>query len=148
MGLILNWLREYSGAILALMAIIGSVFGSTLYIVDEIRDVEDELRAEIRAGDAELREDLRAVDAQLRQDIRHLDAKMTAGDAQLREEIRSLDAKMAASDVQLREEIRAGDVELRLSLENLSNRILEILSGEVNKPVRQTTTPPVFGAGG
>ena len=136
MGLILNWLREYSGAILALMAIIGSVFGSTLYIVDEIRDVEDELRAEIRAGDAELREDIRAVDARL-----------TVIDAQLREDIRHLDAKMAAGDAQLREEIRAGDAELRLSLQNLSDRILAILADGVSKPTAETTQP-VFGAGG
>ena len=122
MGLILHWLQERSGAILALMAIIGSIFGSAVYVVEEIRE-------EIRAGDAELREDIRAVDARLREDIRSMDARLTAGDAQLRAEI------------------RAGDAELRQSLESLSNRILDILSGGAPKPVKETTRP-VSGAGG
>ena len=162
MGWMLNWLQERSGGILALMAIIGTVLGSTAYIVDEIRDLEVELRAEIRAGDAELRQDIRAVDAQLREDIRSLDAKMTAGDAQLREEIRAGDAQLReeiragdaqlreeirAGDAQLREEIRASDAELRLALENLSNRILDILSGGSAKPVKETAQP-VSGVGG
>ena len=122
MGLILHWLQERSGGILALMAIIGSIFGSAVYVVEEIRE-------EIRAGDAELREDIRAVDARLREDIRSMDARLTAGDAQLRAEI------------------RAGDAELRQSLVSLSNRILDILSGGAPKPVKETTRP-VSGAGG
>lgn len=125
MDKILDWFKENSGGILALMAIIGSVFGSAVYVVGEIRAVEDELRAEMRAIDGRLT----ASDAQLREEIR-------AGDAQLREDIRSLDAKMAASDVHLREDIRAGDTELRLALENLSNRILDILSGRVSESTR------------
>ena len=136
MSWVLNWLRENSGAILALMAIIGSVIGSAAYVVGEIRDLEDELRAEIRAVDARHS----ASDAQLREDIRNLDA-------QLREDIRSLDARMAASDAQLREEIRAGDAELRLSLENLSNRILAILANGVNK-LATATAQPLFGSDG
>ena len=140
MSLILHWLQERSGAILALMAIIGSIFGSAVYVVEEIRE-------EIRAGDAQLREELRAVDVRLSEDLRHLDAKMTAGDAQLREDIRSMDARLTAGDAQLRAEIRAGDAELRQSLESLSNRILDILSGGAPKPVKETTRP-VSGAGG
>ena len=139
-GLLLKWLQERSGGILAVMAIIGSVLGSAVYVVEEIRE-------EIRAGDAQLREELRAVDVRLSEDIRHLDARMTAGDAQLREDIRHLDAKLTAGDAQLREEIRAGDAELRLALENLSNRILDILSGAGAKPVKETAQP-VSGAGG
>ena len=125
MSKILSWLKENSGGILALMAIIGSVFGSAAYIVGELRAVEDELRAEMRAIDARLT----TSDAQLREEIR-------AGAAQLREDIRNLDAKMAASDAQLRQDIRAGDAELRLTLENLSNRILDILSGQTSTSAR------------
>ena len=155
MGRTSGWLKENSGAILAvaailgaLLAILGSIFGSAAYIVSELHRVEDELRAEMRAidgrlttSDAEIREEIRAGDTQLREDIRSLDAKMAAGDAQLREDIRSLDAKMAASDAQLREDVRAGDAELRQALENLSNRILDILAGGVGQPTRHDSRP-------
>ncbi len=130
MSTILGWLKENSGGILALMAIIGSIFGSAAYIVGELRAVEDELRAEMRAIDGRLT----TSDAQLREEIR-------SGDAQLREDIRSLDTKMAASDAQLREEIRSGDAELRMAFENLSNRILDILSERVAKPVSNDFQP-------
>ena len=127
MGRISDWLREHStvmlvlaAVIVPLLAILGSIFGSTAYIVSELRQFEDGLLTEMRA----------------------IGVPPTSGDAQLREDIRNLEAKTAANDVQLREEIRAGDAELRLSLENLSNQILAILSGAVN---RSTGNPALAG---
>ena len=71
MDMISGWLKENSGAILAvvailgtLLAILGSIFGSAAYIVSELHRVEDELRA--------------------------IDGRLTASDAQLREESKEL----------------------------------------------------------